>query len=105
MNRSMLGQHRRFSNRVTFGFLFILAGTFFLLPYLLEAEWGIPLGPNYSMPEVLPRAMTPSREGLIADEKKTIDVFNQASQSVFFIENTAIHRDPWSFNLFEEDKI
>jgi S1-C subfamily serine protease len=101
MNRSLPGQHRRFLNRVTLGFLFILAGTFFLLPYLLEAEWGKPLGPNYSGPEVLPRAMTPSREGLSADEKKTIDVFNQASQSVVFIENTAIHRDPWSFNLFE----
>ena len=94
MNRNLPGQHRRFLNRVTLGFLFILAGTFFLLPYLPEAEWGIPLGPNYSGPEFLPRAMTPSREGLSADEKRTIGVFNQASQSVVFIENTGIYRDP-----------
>lgn len=94
-------QKARVLNRITLGVLLILLPTFFLLPYLLEAEWGTPLGPNYSGPEVLPRAMTPRKGNLGYEEQNIIDVFNQASQSVVFIENTAIHRDPWSFNLFE----
>lgn len=94
-------QQRRFFNRVTLGFILILLSTIFLLPYLLDAEWGKPLGPNYSGPEVLPRTITPALGKLGDEEQNTINVFNHASQSVVFIENTAIHRDPWSFNLFE----
>ncbi len=38
---------------------------------------------------------------LSPDEQATIEVFERATRSVVFIANTAMQRDPWSFNLFE----
>ncbi len=38
---------------------------------------------------------------LSSDEQATIAVFERATRSVAFIANTAMQRDPWSFNLFE----
>ena len=38
---------------------------------------------------------------LSQEEQATIAVFDRATKSVVFIANTAIQRDPWSFNLFE----
>lgn len=38
---------------------------------------------------------------LSPEEQATIAVFERATRSVVFIANTAMQRDPWSFNLFE----
>ena len=72
-----------------------------LCPVLAMAEWGKPLGGNYSGPEGKPRLVAPSPVELGADERATTAVFEQATKSVVFIANTAIRRDPWSFDLFE----
>ena len=72
-----------------------------LWPALSTAEWGKPLGGNYDGPEGKPRAVTPLLGELGADERATMAVFERATKSVVFIANTAIQRDPWSFNLFE----
>jgi len=37
---------------------------------------------------------------LSAEEQATIAVFERATRSVVFIANTAMLRDPWSFNQF-----
>ena len=63
-------------------------------------EWGKPLGGTYNGPEGKPR-VTASPTELGADERATMAVFERATKSVVFISNTAIQRDPWSFNLFE----
>lgn len=63
-------------------------------------DWGSPLGATYEGPEGRPRQVTPSAE-LGSDERATMAVFERATKSVVFIANTAIQRDPWSFNLFE----
>ena len=72
-----------------------------LWPALSMAEWGKPLGGTYDGPEGKPRVVTPSPAELGADERATMAVFERATKSVVFIANTAIQRDPWSFNLFE----
>ena len=72
-----------------------------LWPALLTAEWGKPLGGTYDGPEGKPRVVAPSPTELGADERATMAVFERATKSVVFIANTAIQRDPWSFNLFE----
>jgi S1-C subfamily serine protease len=72
-----------------------------LWPALSTAEWGKPLGGSYDGPEGKPRVVTPSPAELGADERATMAVFERATKSVVFIANTAIQRDPWSFNLFE----
>lgn len=64
-------------------------------------DWGRPLGPNYTGPEVFPRPVTQPPSELGADERATIAVFEKATRSVVFIANSAIRRDPWSLNLFE----
>src|SRR5215210_8467032 len=81
----------------------LLAGfwLFILLSSVSMAEWGKPLGGSYEGPEGKPRIVTPTMAELGADERATIAVFEQATKSVVFIANTAIQRDPWSFNLFE----
>ncbi|WP_447980554.1 S1C family serine protease [Candidatus Nitrospira bockiana] len=66
----------------------------------LRDDWGHPLGASYTGPEVQPRPVSAGGE-LSADERATIDVFEQASRSVVFIANTAVRRGPWSLNLFE----
>ncbi|MDH4186692.1 MAG: trypsin-like peptidase domain-containing protein [Nitrospira sp.] len=68
---------------------------------LSQAEWGKPLGGTYDGPEGKPRMVTPAPAELGADERATMAVFERATKSVVFIANTAIQRDPWSFNLFE----
>ncbi len=64
-------------------------------------DWGKPLGAGYGGPEGKPRPITPSPADLAPDERATIAVFERATKSVVFIANTAIQRDPWSFNQFE----
>ena len=71
-----------------------------LWPGLTMAEWGKPLGGTYDGPEGKPRVVAPSSAELGADERATMAVFERATKSVVFIANTAIQRDPWSFNLF-----
>ncbi len=63
-------------------------------------EWGKPLGSAYEGPEGRPRQVTPPAD-FAPDERATMAVFERATKSVVFIANTAIQRDPWSFNLFE----
>ena len=46
-------------------------------------------------------AQSPGPTELSSDEQATIAVFERATRSVVFIANTAMQRDPWSFNLFE----
>jgi protease Do-like 1, chloroplastic len=65
------------------------------------AELGKPLGPSYDGPEGRPRTVTPAPAELSPDERSTMAVFERATKSVVFIANTAVQRDPWSFNLFE----
>ena len=72
-----------------------------LWPAWSMAEWGKPLGGTYDGPEGKSRVVTPSPAELGADERATMAVFERATKSVVFIANTAIQRDPWSFNLFE----
>ena len=62
-------------------------------------EWGKPLGGTYDGPEGKPRPVAPAE--LSQDERATMAVFERATKSVVFIANTAMQRDPWSFNLFE----
>jgi S1-C subfamily serine protease len=63
-------------------------------------DWGKPLGSAYEGPEGRQRQVTPAAE-LGPDERATMAVFERATKSVVFIANSAIQRDPWSFNLFE----
>ncbi|NOS81761.1 MAG: trypsin-like serine protease [Nitrospira sp.] len=72
-----------------------------LWPHMASAEWGKPLGGSYDGPEGKPRVVAPPPAELGADERATMAVFERATKSVVFIANTAIQRDPWSFNLFE----
>ena len=72
-----------------------------LWPALSMGDWGKPLGGTYDGLEGKPRVVTPSPAELGADERATMAVFERATKSVVFIANTAIQRDPWSFNLFE----
>ncbi|HMU55136.1 MAG TPA: trypsin-like peptidase domain-containing protein [Nitrospira sp.] len=65
------------------------------------AEWGKPLGATYDGPEGKARTVTPAPLELAPDERATMAVFERATKSVVFIANTAIQRDPWSFDLFE----
>src|SRR5215210_8561945 len=64
-------------------------------------ECGKPLGAAYDGLEGKPRPVTPAPSELSSDERATMAVFERATKSVVFIANTAIQRDPWSFNLFE----
>ena len=49
----------------------------------------------------LPVAQVAAPADLSPEEQATIAVFDRAARSVVFIANTAMQRDPWSFNLFE----
>lgn len=70
-------------------------------PVAISAEWGQPLGPHYTGPEVKPRPISPANGTLSEEERRTIAVFKEVSPSVVFITNAAIQRDPFSLNLFE----
>jgi len=65
------------------------------------ADWGKPLGATYDGPEGKARTVTPAPLELAPDERATMAVFERVTKSVVFIANTAIQRDPWSFDLFE----
>ncbi|MCC2642521.1 MAG: Peptidase HtrA family [Nitrospira sp.] len=47
------------------------------------------------------KAQSDGATELRPEEQATIAVFERATQSVVFIANTSMQRDPWSFNLFE----
>lgn len=68
---------------------------------VVVAELGKPLGSAYDGPEARPRPVTPAPAELSPDERSTMAVFERATKSVVFIANTAVRRDPWSFDLFE----
>jgi len=68
---------------------------------VVVAELGKPLGSAYDGPEGRPRPVTPAPAELSPDERSTMAVFERATKSVVFIANTAVRRDPWSFDLFE----
>jgi S1-C subfamily serine protease len=87
--------------------MFVRVGLFFLLwsgtliGSDVVAEVGKPLGSTYEGPEGRPRPVTPAPAELSPDERSTMAVFERATKSVVFIANTAVQRDPWSFDLFE----
>ena len=69
--------------------------------YSGNADWGEPLGPRYTGPEVKPRSITPPPSRLGTDELETIGVFETTTKSVVFVTNKAIRRSFFSLNLFE----
>jgi len=85
----------------------LILGFFFLFWFgaftdtVVLAELGKPLGSTYDGPEGRPRPVTPAPAELSPDERSTMAVFERATKSVVFIANTAVRRDPWSFDLFE----
>ncbi len=82
--------------------LLLLFGLAALVLYTYgNADWGRPLGPTYKGPEVKPRPIAPAAAQLGPDERETIRIFENATQSVVFITNTALRRDFFSLNLFE----
>jgi S1-C subfamily serine protease len=87
MGRNKHGSHRRPIALVIFG---SLAGL--LLP-----------APSASgdSPESPVRLSAPGPADLSPEEQATIAVFEKATRSVAFIANTAMQRDPWSFNVLE----
>ncbi|HJR77268.1 MAG TPA: trypsin-like peptidase domain-containing protein [Nitrospiraceae bacterium] len=52
-------------------------------------------------PESPVRLSAPGLADLSSEEQATISVFEKATRSVAFIANTAMQRDPWSFNVLE----
>lgn len=81
--------------------LFLLFWSIVLIGSVVLAEIGKPLGSTYDGPEGRPRPVMPAPAELGPDERSTMAVFERATKSVVFIANTAVQRDPWSFNLFE----
>ena len=81
--------------------LFLLFWSIVLTGSVVLAEVGKPLGSTYDGPEGRPRPVIPAPAELGPDERSTMAVFERATKSVVFIANTAVQRDPWSFNLFE----
>jgi S1-C subfamily serine protease len=85
----------------------LILGLFFLFWFgaftgsVVLAELGKPLGSTYDGPEGRPRPVTPAPAELSPDERSTMAVFERATKSVVFIANSAVRRDPWSFDLFE----
>jgi S1-C subfamily serine protease len=51
--------------------------------------------------EATARLPSPGLADLSPEEQATITVFEKATRSVAFIANTAMQRDPWSFNVLE----
>lgn len=51
--------------------------------------------------EASTRLSSPGLADLSLEEQATISVFEKATRSVVFIANTAMQRDPWSFNVLE----
>ncbi|SLM48152.1 Peptidase S1C, HtrA family [Nitrospira japonica] len=83
------------------GPIICLAALLSCAPSVQAADWGKPLGATYDGPEGKARAVTPAPLELAADERATMAVFERVTKSVVFIANTAIQRDPWSFDLLE----
>ena len=65
-----------------------------------QSEWGRPLGPAYTGPEVRPRPVAPAAP-LEADETHTIQIFERAAPSVVFIVNSVLSRRLFSRNVYE----
>ncbi|RMH32653.1 MAG: PDZ domain-containing protein [Nitrospirae bacterium] len=64
-------------------------------------DWVPPPEPSYATPQPIHSSPPPLPAGLTPEELATIKVVDQASQSVVYITNSAIHRDFWSLNTFE----
>lgn len=75
----------------------LLIGLCGLFQVLLSTTSGLSL-PH---PVTMPVEKTAGPHLVHRDEQETIQVFEQASQSVVFITNTALRRDLWSLNTFE----
>ena len=56
---------------------------------------------SYDGLEANARLVSPGLADLSPEEQATIAVFEKATRSVVFIANTAMQRDPWSFNVLE----
>jgi len=68
------------------------------------AWWAFgPGSTRYRTTNVQPRAVTP-RGDLAADEKATIEIFQQASPSVVYVSPMALRRDWFTLNVFEVPK-
>jgi S1-C subfamily serine protease len=78
--------------------LLVLAVEVFLGGLLIWNYWKQPDPASIGSYE--PRAITP-RGDLAADEKATIEIYEQASKSVVFITRLALRRDMWSLNIYE----
>ncbi|MBV9062690.1 MAG: trypsin-like peptidase domain-containing protein [Alphaproteobacteria bacterium] len=63
-------------------------------------EWGQPLGPSYTGPEVRMRPLAPAAP-MEAEESHTIQVFERTAPSVVFIVNSALRRQLFSRNVYE----
>jgi S1-C subfamily serine protease len=63
-------------------------------------EWGRPLGPAYTGPEVRMRAVAPAAS-LEAEESHTIQIFERTAPSVVYIVNSALLRQLFSRNVYE----
>ncbi|MEX5217113.1 MAG: trypsin-like peptidase domain-containing protein [Nitrospira sp.] len=55
----------------------------------------------YASPDGKGRLTLAEQSELSPEEQATITVFEKAAHSVVFIANTAMQRDPWSFNVLE----
>jgi S1-C subfamily serine protease len=66
----------------------------------VAAEWGQPLGPTYTGPEVHMRPLAPAAP-MEAEESHTIQVFERTAPSVVFIVNSALRRQLFSRNVSE----
>lgn len=65
-----------------------------------QGDWGQPLGPGYTGPEVRTRPVAPAVP-LEADETHTIQIFERAAPSVVFIVNSTLQRRLFSRNVYE----
>jgi S1-C subfamily serine protease len=67
---------------------------------LCQSVWSAPAATHDGL-EGTARLSPPGLADLSPEEQATITVFEKATRSVAFIANTAMQRDPWSFNVLE----
>jgi len=86
---------------------FVLAGLLAVIASMGSAaqagpvvEWGRPLGPAYTGPEVRMRAVAAAAP-LEAEESHTIQIFERTASSVVYIVNSALYRQLFSRNVYE----
>jgi S1-C subfamily serine protease len=70
---------------------------FVIISLVCQAGWGA----TYDGTDGKARYSSPGFTDLSVEEQVTIAVFEKATRSVAFIANTAMQRDPWSFNVLE----